>query len=324
MSVKVARAVLEHPPATPSNLLEAREDTGRTREESREKLKIALQLSIGEHSLPWIGLGADCIKEEEFENYLTNYGYSFSKKFEIEVLVESSWTRFKVYEVLGFVEGVADILAEAFRCPALESGPHLVLGEVSAKLWDEAVKVVFPNGETHVIPVYTYDGFLDIRMPTSKVKGLKGQMIVGGKVFDLPITEEDFQRIVLLDKRVREKLEKAIAIYGVEKILEKKLLDKLREEKTRGIKEQKITYEIDPESGIVLCIIDGKLTSMSLARFAVLLAQREMYSELEKFISNLAPEQRREVKKHLEEFLLIFKDSLKSPSDLKKILEKIG
>ncbi len=273
--------------------------------------------------MPWLGIKTGCAAEEEFERYLKEYGYSFMKKFEIEVLVGSSWEKFKVYDVLGFVEGTAEILAEAFNCPALESGPHLVLGEVSAKLWDEAVKIVLPDGKFYIVPVYTYDGFLDIRMPTSKVRGLKGQIIVGGRVFELPLSEEDFKQIMLLDKRLLEKLEKAIAIYGYEKVIDRKLLEKLKEEKTGRGREQAITYEIDWDAGTVLCIVDGKLTSMNLTRFAILLAQRELYGELEKFVSMLDPDKRKEIKEALEEFFNIFKGSLKSPEELKKILEKI-
>lgn len=272
--------------------------------------------------MPWVGLQASCAETEVLEEYLKSLGYTFSRSFEIEVLVSGSWKKFTVYEVQGFTEGIAEILSEAFNCPALESGPHLILGEVSAKLWDEAVKIVEPSGEVHFVAIYTFDGFLDMRIPTAKVKGLKGQIIVKGRVFDLPLTERDLAQISLLDTKVREKLEKAIAVYGAEKILGKDVLEKLRGAERAS--EERISYDIDAESGVVLCLVNGKLTSMRIPAFAIFLAQKEMYDELRKFVSLLDKEKLNEVKEALKDFYEIYGSTLRAPEKMKEILKEIG
>ncbi|MGB9709144.1 MAG: hypothetical protein ACP5II_00180 [Infirmifilum sp.] len=273
--------------------------------------------------MPWIGLESSC-SSEGVESLLKEYGYTVARKFAIELFVKESWMKFIIYEVIGFAEGVAELLSETFNCPALEAGPHLVLGEVSAKLWDEAAKVVMPTGESYIIPIYTYDGFLDVKMPTSKVRGLKGQIIIGGRAFDLPLKEEDILNLMIIDKRVKEKIEKAIAVYGEKRILSEELRERLgKKTRDEGRKSTRIEYEIDPETKIVFCLYDGKLTSMSLSRFTVFLAENQMFDELKEFLNKLPPSQLREIYNTLKEYLEVYKSTAGSRTELKNILEDL-
>ncbi|AKG38030.1 hypothetical protein MA03_00240 [Infirmifilum uzonense] len=273
--------------------------------------------------MPWIGLESSC-SSEGVESLLKEYGYTVARKFAIELFVKESWMKFIIYEVIGFAEGVAELLSETFNCPALEAGPHLVLGEVSAKLWDEAAKVVMPTGESYIVPIYTYDGFLDVKMPTSKVRGLKGQIIIGGRAFDLPLKEEDILNLMIIDKRVKEKIEKAIAVYGEKRILSEELRERLgKKTRDEGRKSTRIEYEIDPETKIVFCLYDGKLTSMSLSRFTVFLAENQMFDELKEFLNKLPPSQLREIYNTLKEYLEVYKSTAGSRTELKNILEDL-
>ncbi|MGC9107788.1 MAG: hypothetical protein ACP5IE_06340 [Infirmifilum sp.] len=273
--------------------------------------------------MPWIGLESSC-SSEGVESLLKEYGYTVARKFAIELFVKESWMKFIIYEVIGFAEGVAELLSETFNCPALEAGPHLVLGEVSAKLWDEAAKVVMPTGESYIIPIYTYDGFLDVKMPTSKVRGLKGQIIIGGRAFDLPLKEEDILNLMIIDKRVKEKIEKAIAVYGEKRILSEELRERLgKKTRDEGRKSTRIEYEIDPETKIVFCLYDGKLTSMSLSRFTVFLAENQMFDELKEFLNKLPPSRLREIYNTLKEYLEVYKSTAGSRTELKNILEDL-
>ncbi|MEZ0346525.1 MAG: hypothetical protein ABWK01_08255 [Infirmifilum sp.] len=273
--------------------------------------------------MPWIGLESSCVTRD-LEDYLKGYGYTILRTFEIELLVKDVWRKFTVYEVVGFAEGVAEILAETFNCPAIEAGPHLILGEVSAKLWDEAVKVVMPSGESFTIPVYTYDGFLDIKMPTSKVRGLKGEIIIAGKTFSLPLTENDFHELMIMDRRIKEKIEKAISVYGVKKILSEDFLGKIKESGTgEGIKSGRLMYEIDDSTKMVLCLYEGKLTSMNLQRFAIFLVEKELFDELREFSKKLVPADRKIVLKALQEYFELYENSIKHRDRLKNIMEEL-
>lgn len=272
--------------------------------------------------MPWIGIEYSC-PQSEVESFLKEYGYIIKRTFEIELFIREEWRKFKVYEVLGFAEGVAEVIAETFNCPALEAGPHLVLGEISAKLWDEAAKVVMPTGEIYIVPVYTYDGFLDVKMPTSKVRGLKGQMIIRGKAYDLPLAETEILSM-LVDKNVKQKIDKAIAVYGASKIISKELLDTVMGKKLgESSLKSKITYEIDPDTKIVLFLYEGKLTSLSLPRFIVFLVEREMFDDIENVLEKLDDSDLRNVYEVLREYSEFLSSSSKPSGKLEDILKKL-
>ncbi|ABL77666.1 hypothetical protein [Thermofilum pendens] len=271
--------------------------------------------------MPWIGIGKKCLEnEQEVAKYLEDSGVQVLKKFELEIEVDGEWIPFLVFEVLGFVEGLSEDLSRNFQCPTLESGPHLVLGEVSAKLWDEAVKVVFPDGGSRIIPVFTFDAFLDIRVPTKKVKGLKGQLILAGRVFELPLSKDDLLFIAKLDKKYLEKIEKAVAVYGLDKILSKEAQAELAGKPSK----KSLSYEVDYESGMALVMLENKIQTIGIPRLAVLLAEEEMYRDIREIYGKISEELKEKMKEALLDYYEFRKLSGRSLKDLEELLKELG
>jgi hypothetical protein len=264
--------------------------------------------------VPWIGLRKGCVEEKDIEKYLMENGIHYVRKIELEVQVGDEWVPFLVFEVLGMIEGFAEEMSHTFNCPSLESGPHLVLGEISAKLWDEGAKIIFPDGSQRIIPIYTFDAFLDVRMPTNKVKGLKGQIIIAGNIFDLPLTLEDLAKIEKMGKKYIEKVEKAASVYGVTKILSSEVREKLLEKEKKEIK-----YEVDYDAGLALVMIGNKLQTVTIPRLVILLAEEKMYEQIKEVYSS-APEP---LKKKLKESLLEYYEFKKANRQEKESLEKL-
>jgi len=264
--------------------------------------------------VPWLGLRKGCVEEEKIEEYLLENGIRFSRKFELELQIGEEWHTFTIFEVAGLIEGISEELAHVFNCPSLESGPHLVLGEISAKLWDEGAKVVFPDGRTSIVPIYTFDGFLDLRMPTNRVRGLRGQIIIGGNVFDLPLTLEDFAKIKNLGKKYVEKIEKAISVYGLSKILSREVQEKLSEKEKKEIK-----YEVDFEAEMALLIIGNKLQTVTIPNLILILTEEGMHDDVKK-VYNSAPEA---LKNKLKESLLEYYELRKSNKSKREMLETL-
>uniref|UniRef100_A0A7C1TB31 Uncharacterized protein n=1 Tax=Thermofilum pendens TaxID=2269 RepID=A0A7C1TB31_THEPE len=271
--------------------------------------------------MPWLGVSAECPREAEAEELLKSMGYILRRKLQLEVLVEGSWMRFSVFEVQGFVEGVAGVLAEDLGCPALESGPHLVLGEVSAKIWDEAAKVVFPDGREVLVPILTYDAFLDIVLPTSKVKGLEGRITILGKTYKLPLSREDLMEIAGLGEKYLEKVERAAAAYGLSRILSEAALDALKPAKKI---EEGLNFEVDFEENVAVVRRGGKLTIMSIPKLVLMLVEMERYSEAEEILRKCGGEVLGGAKEALLELYSYYVREDEKRSRLKEFLEKLG
>jgi cell division protein ZapA (FtsZ GTPase activity inhibitor) len=271
--------------------------------------------------LPWLGVSAECPREAEAEELLKSMGYTPRRKIQLEVLVEGSWTRFSVFEVHGFVEGVAGVLAEELGCPALESGPHLVLGEVSAKIWDEAAKVVFPDGREVLIPILTYDAFLDVVLPTSKVRGLEGRITILGKTYRLPLSKEDLAEIARLGEKYLEKVERAAAAYGLSRILSEAALEALKPARKA---EEEISYEVDFEEKVAVVRRGGKLTVVTIPRLVLMLAETERFDEAEEILRKCGGEVLEEVREMLLELYSYYSREDEKRSRLKGFLEKLG
>ncbi|RLF06949.1 MAG: hypothetical protein DRK00_00105 [Thermoprotei archaeon] len=246
--------------------------------------------------MPWIGV-AEAVSEEEAREAMESVGLLLKKVVgTIEVRTERGWIRFRVYEVEGGVEGVAEILAPRVGAPVFESGRHLILGEASARLWDEGAKVVFPDGVSEVVAIFTFDGFLDVRMPTSNVRGLKATMVIGGKIYELPLKLSDLIEVYSMGKRALEKVEKAASVYGLEKVISKEALEELRRRR-----EKRIRVEVDYETGFVLILEGGRIRTAPLRSFFLDLIY-EGRVEKAKEIFERAPEQvRRELLEALKE-----------------------
>ena len=169
--------------------------------------------------MPWIGVEAEKVEKKKFEETILRYGLTVFGEIEVEIKTSRGWLKFTVLEVGGFVEGLARDLSKLFEVATVEAGPHLILGEPSAKIWDEAVKVVFPDGEEEVIPVFTNDGFLDVRIPNERIKGVRGSIVVSGKKYELPLTPESLVEIYTKGEELFKKVEKAASVYGISSIV---------------------------------------------------------------------------------------------------------
>lgn len=270
--------------------------------------------------MPWLGVSAECPRGAEAEELLKSMGYIPRRKLQLEVLVEGSWTRFSVFEVHGFVEGVARVLAEDLGCVALESGPHLVLGEVSAKIWDEAAKVVFPDGREVLIPILTYDAFLDVVLPTPKVRGLEGRITILGKTYKLPLSKEDLAEIARLGEKYLEKVERAAAAYGLSRIISESALEFLKPVK----KVEELEYEVDLSENVAIVRKGGRLTIVSIPKLVVMLVEAERYGEAEDILRKCGGGVLEEVRDVLLELYNYYIREDEKRSRLKEFLEKLG
>lgn len=267
-------------------------------------------------------MSADCSKLDDAERVLESMGFTVTKKFQLELQVEGSWRSFAVFEVLGFVEGAAELLAAELGCPALESGPHLVLGEVSAKIWDEAAKVVLPDGREVLIPILTYDAFLDLVLPTPKVRGLEGRITITGRAFKLPLSKEDLLEIAKLGSKHLEKIEKAISVYGSERIISASALSELVLRKIKP--EEEFRYEVDFDEGVAFLYKGGKLTAVSIPRLVVMLAEKGRFEEVEKLLDRCKGEQLQEVEAALLDLYSFYGEESPAGRKLKDFLAKRG
>lgn len=238
-------------------------------------------------SMPWIGFAED-VAEDAGREALESLGLTVVKAVgTIELKTAAGWIRFRLYEVEGSVEGVAASLARALGVPAFESGPHTILGEVSARLWDEGARVVFPDGSSEVVALYTYDGFLDVRMPTANVKGLEATILISGKAYVLPLKLSDLIEIYAKDPRALEKVEKAASVYGLEKIISKEALEELSQFMA------KIKVEVDYETGFVLVKEGPKMKVVPLREYFLELLYRGEIEQAKKILDEAPDDAKR-------------------------------
>ncbi|HDD33519.1 MAG TPA: hypothetical protein ENG30_00045 [Thermofilaceae archaeon] len=213
--------------------------------------------------MPWLGI-EQRVNEERARVVMEELALIVRRTIGlVEVKTSRGWVKFRVYEVEGVIEGVAAVLASRLGVPVFESGRHLILGEASARLWDEGVKVAFPNGDSEIIPIFTFDGFLDLRMPTSNVRGVKATMIVGGKVYELPLKLNDLLEIYSRGRNLVEKIEKAASVYGLERIVSREALESLRKSK------REVRVEVDYETGFVFLLEGGRMKTIPLSRYFI-------------------------------------------------------
>jgi len=201
--------------------------------------------------LPWLGVEDGEKSREELGGILEELDLRVLRYREIEVKTSRNWKKFLIAEVAGFVEGLAGVVAQRLGRTSLESGEHLILGETSARLWDEAAKVVFPDGEEELVPIFRYDGFLDLRLPTERVRGLEGYISIEGRRYRLPLSFGDLVDIYSRSREGLDKVERAAGVYGVEKILSREAISKIRE---LGRRREEVKIEIDYETGFVFIV----------------------------------------------------------------------
>jgi len=198
----------------------------------------------------------------ELTSLLKSYGLKLGGIKEVEVKVKDRWVKFVMIEVYGFIEGLGKVLCDRYRCLSFEWGGHTILGEVSAKLWHEAVKVYFPEGGSELVPVMVCDGFLSLRIPTEHVKGVNGTISISGASFELPLSLADLTKIALSGDKAMQVLKKAIEVYGEGRILSKEALKWLKARRGRVKIE-----EVDFESGYVVRVEGRKISTIPLINY---------------------------------------------------------
>ncbi len=256
--------------------------------------------------MPWLGFESK-IGRDEIKRLLDDLGYKILGFKEFEVETRRGWIKFIVAEVIGFIEGASAALASKINMAVLESGKHLILGEPSAKIWREAVKISFPDGEIEVIPVYTYDGFLDIRLPTDYVKGLEGYITVESMMFKLPLSFKDLDKIYSFGKEAVKKLEKASSAYGISTILSEEALKKLEEVERE--RKEKVKIDVDYDSGFVLIGKEDMIYTEPIKSFVAKSILEKEKADLAKNIYLKAPPKlKKEISSFLKEKQLFFEE----------------
>ena len=253
--------------------------------------------------MPWIGVEAEKVEKKKFEETVLRYGLTVFGEIEVEIKTSRGWLKFIVLEVGGFVEGLARDLSKLFDAAAIEAGPHLILGEPSAKIWDEAVKVVFPDGEEEVIPVFTNDSFLDVRIPNERIKGVKGSIVVGGKKYELPLTPESLIEIYTKGEKLFKKVEKAASVYGISSIVSAEALKALRE-KTKAPPR----YEIDYDAGLALIYEKNRIKTVNIITFLLDLLLKGFEQEALKIFEKAPEKLKIRIREAVKEEYEVYRD----------------
>jgi len=270
----------------------------------------------------WIGFKEGCLKPEEARRILEENGLRVEKMFRLELEIEGEWIPFLVYDVVGYIEGTACYFARTTGCVSLEGGKHLILGEVSAKIWDEAVRVCSPEGVEYMVTVYTFDGFLDVRIPSKHVKGLEPQIVVGGRVYRLPLSMDDLEEIAGMGRVYVEKIEKAASVYGIERIVSREALEELR--RRREEREKIFQYEVDYDSGFAVVNKGGRVSAMTLPRFLEFLIENGRLDDVEKIYREAPEEHKKEVAEAILEVRDIWKVLGRSTERIEEVIRRLG
>jgi len=249
-----------------------------------------------------IGVEEGKIEERKLVGLLKNLGFKPGRQIRIKVKTSRGWIAFQVYEVTGFTEGVAAELAATTGCTALESGEHTILGEVSAKLWNEAFRIVFPDGKEELVVAIIHDGFLDAVMPTDSVEGLNGTVYIGGVTFKTPLSQKDLLLIATIGKAALDKLEKLVNAYGKNKVLSKEALEYIESLSKKEVKES-----VDYEAGFVIIIEGSKVKAIPLPEYVLLCLRKGRKEKAIELVRGAPDDQKKEILVFLEERAEIYK-----------------
>lgn len=195
--------------------------------------------------MPLIGIEQGKVDLDTLASILEKLGLTPMEYMELEIKTKRGWIRFLVADVLGFTDGVASRLSTRFNCVAFEGGSHLRFGEPSAGIWEDAIKVVFPDGDTELIRIILNDNFLNLKLASEYVKGLKSYFYIKGVVFELPLSKESLHQVYSMGSEAVDKLHRAISAYGYSKILSEDALkpetkkEEKKEETSKKEEEQK-------------------------------------------------------------------------------------
>jgi hypothetical protein len=192
-----------------------------------------------------IGFSSESLSIEEFIRSIESLGYTVVGSFySLRIKTKISWTEFKVADVIGPINSVGKVLAYKY-CSLVLEGP-IIHGEVNAGLWEEAVRIFYPDGRYEDIAVMIHDSFINAKIPTKNVDGLYGEIFIHGRSFKLPLNTEDLEVIAALGDEALEMLDKAILAYGLESIISSKALSERAKKDEFGVE------EFDFNSGFVM------------------------------------------------------------------------
>jgi len=245
-----------------------------------------------------IGVEKGKLKEEEMNKVIEELGLRALRKFEIEIKTKRGWINFLVVDVIGFTERVAHFIARKYSVIALEGGEHLILGEVSAKLWNEAVKVVFPDGEEEVIITMIHDGFLNARIPSDNVRGLEGVVYFNSHPVKLPIKLDDFMLLTKLVPKAIDKIMRLAQAYGSHKILSDEVIEYIR--KLQKVEEE-VQVSVDYETGFVLIKRGKRITTTPIPEYLIRLAEEDKIEEAIKIYKEAPIQVKEDIVKTIEE-----------------------
>lgn len=251
------------------------------------------------------------LDENKIVEELNKLGINIITKKAIKIRTKKGWQDAIYYEVLGSSEGLAEFFSSKFNAPFFE-GP-IVLGEVSAKLWSEAIRIHYPSGEKEVVEIFICDSFLDAKIPTANVEGLSGYITVGSRRYSLPLSKEAIKEINSLGEAALDKIVKATEIYG-NKVLDVSLLRELEEEEVR----EGVDYEV----GYVIIMKRNKITTVPLEEYFLSLLLKDELDKAKKIYKEAPNEWKNRLKKILENEINRLKESNKDKAEkLKKIIE---
>jgi len=192
-----------------------------------------------------IGVSSESLSIEEFIKGIEDLGCTvIGNPYSLRIKTKTGWIEFRIVDVIGFIDSIGKILAYKYSSPVLE-GP-IIHGEVSAGLWEEAVRIFYPDGKHEDVAIMIHDSFINAKIPTKNVDGLHGEIFICGRSFKLPLNTEDLEVIAALGNEALEILDRAILAYGLENLISNKALD----ERTK--KGEFKVEEFDFNSGFVM------------------------------------------------------------------------
>lgn len=246
-----------------------------------------------------IGISSESLSVEEFIKYVENLGYTIvSEPYILKIKTKIGWIEFKVIDVMNPTNGIGKTLAHKYNSPSLE-GP-IIHGEVSAGLWEEAVRIFYPNSEYEDVAIMIHDNFINIKIPTKNVDGLHGEILIHGRSFKLPLNTEDLEVITNLGNEALKTLERAILAYGLKSMISSETLSEC-------IKKNEFkSEEIDFNSGFVVIKEDNGVSVVSIVDYVVKLVIDGYVDKAYNVYERLNEDRKREIVEILKDELVIY------------------
>ncbi|HDI75233.1 MAG: hypothetical protein DRJ52_00770 [Thermoprotei archaeon] len=253
----------------------------------------------------------DQVDENKLIQELGKVGLVVSSRREIKLKTCKNWKNAVIFEILGPTEGLAKFFASKYNVPFFE-GP-VILGEVSAKLWSEAVRIHYPSGESELIELFVCDSFLDVKIPTANVEGLSGHMVIGAKRYSLPLSKEDLREIASLGGAL-DKVVRAAEIYG-SKVVDISLLRKAEEEVKEGV---------DYEAGYVIIMKGNRISTVPLDEYYTYIIRTGLLDKACRIFKEAPDYWKTKLKSIIEEEIKRLKEIKHDTKDLEELLKTLN